>query len=398
MTTPPSTPSPGSTDTGANGTEPGGARPHDRATWAELFYDLVLVFALTQTAHILAHQPSIAGLGKTLLILGTLWWAWVGVTLLVNAVEETHAQRLLLFTCGALTLAMAVVAPHALDAARGGAAVFAGAYLALRLLLGAAMRRKGAFDQPVNPYTVGIATATLLLIGAALPPGPRELLWSVAVAVEVATPALLGRRLYRMSFGLSHLPERFGLFIIIALGETVVDAGARAADQPLTPLVLATLALAFALCAALWWLYFNFAASAIEHALHTHRTPALVVRDVLSYGHLALVVGLITTAVGLADTLAEPTVTAHGTSAVLLPAGAALFTLVFCYTRWRMFGAISATRLTGGLFQVALAASAHLLPQFAVLAAVTAILILLNLWEHWIIATGRPIPLIPRTR
>jgi low temperature requirement protein LtrA len=371
--------------------------PHARSTWAELFFDLVLVFAVTQTAHLLAHHPSWVSLGQTLLVLGPLWWAWVGVTLLVNAVEETHAQRLLLFTCGAFTLAMAVAAPHALDTSRGAAAVFAGAYLILRLVLGKAMHRKHAFDQLLNPYTVSIATAALMMVGAALPPGPRQALWALAVVSELATPALLGRRLHGMAFGVLHLPERFGLFIIIALGETVVDAGARTAQAPLTPVVLVALTLAFAIGAALWWMYFNFAASAVEHSLRTHHIPALVVRDVLSYGHLALVLGLIMTAVGLGEALADPTATVHGMAAVLLPAGTALFTFTFGYTRWRMFGAPSVTRVTAGLLLSTLAALAPLLPGLALLTASVGILITVNIWEHWIISTGRSVPLLSRT-
>lgn len=178
---------------------------HARSTWAELFFDLVLVFAVTQTAHLLAQHPSLAALGQTLLVLGPLWWVWVAVTLLVNAVEETHAQRLLLFTCGAFTLVMAVAAPHALGTPRGAPVVFAGAYLAVRLVLGEAMRRKHAFDQLLNPYTASIATAAVMLLGATLPPGPRQGLWAVAVVLELATPALLGRRLHGMAFSISHL-------------------------------------------------------------------------------------------------------------------------------------------------------------------------------------------------
>jgi low temperature requirement protein LtrA len=371
--------------------------PHARSTWAELFFDLVLVFAVTQTAHLLAHHPSGVSLAQTLLVLGPLWWAWVGVTLLVNAVEETHAQRLLLFTCGAFTLAMAVAAPHALDTSRGAAIVFAGAYLALRLVLGRAMHSKHAFDQLLNPYTVSIATAAVMIVGADLPSQPRQVLWALAVVLELATPALLGRRLHGMAFGVLHLPERFGLFIIIALGETVVNAGARAAQAPLTPVVLFALTLAFAIGAALWWMYFNFAASAVEHALCTHRVPALVVRDVLSYGHLALVLGLIMTAVGLGEALADPIATADGMAAVLLPAGTALFTFTFSYTRWRMFGAPSVTRVTAGLLLSTLAALAHFLPGLALLTATVGILIIVNMWEHWIISTGRSVPLLSRT-
>ncbi|MEV1008687.1 low temperature requirement protein A [Streptomyces sp. NPDC049881] len=387
------------TSTAIPATAPGnGTEARERATWAELFYDLMLVFALTQIAHLVAGHPSWSALGKMLLLLAPLWWGWVGNTLLANTTRETNAHRMLLFGGGLLTFVMAVAAPHALYDARGEAVAYAGAYLALRLLLAVAVHRQGAFPA-VNPYSVAVVTAAAMLGAAALPTGPRAAVWAVAVLVELATPVLLGRRLHGLAFGPSHLPERFGLCVIIALGESVLSVGARATEQHLTATLVAVLGLTFAVGASLWWLYFTFAASAVEHALRTHPVPALVVRDVLGYGHFALVTGAAVTAAGLSSTVADPTHVPHSAlAASLLPGGAALFTLTFCYTRWRMYGAASVQRLTGGALLVLLAVLAPHLTVLATLAVTAVLLVALNLFENRWIASGRPLLLVPRPR
>lgn len=84
----------------------------DRLTWSELFYDLVLVFAVTQAATVLAQHPGWTSLGRSLLILAPLWWAWVGLALLVNAAAESGGQRLLILATAAVTFIAAVAAPR----------------------------------------------------------------------------------------------------------------------------------------------------------------------------------------------------------------------------------------------------------------------------------------------
>ena len=227
-----------------------------------------------------------------------------------------------------------------------------------------------------------------------MPTGPREVVWAVAVAVEMVSPAALGRRLHGMRFEPAHLAERFGILVIIALGEAVISVGATADHEGLTAPVLLTLVLTFVLGAGLWWMYFNFGASAIEHALRTHRTQALVVRDVLSYGHFTLLLGLLLAAVGARYTVGHPGVVAPAFTACLLPAGAAVFTLTFGYTRWRMFGAPTWTRVGPGLFLLACCALAPWLASAANLGVVVAVVIGTNALEYWIVSSGRPLPLV----
>ncbi|MEW1828803.1 low temperature requirement protein A [Streptomyces sp. NPDC088196] len=383
------------TDATATTTVPA-VQVRDRATWAELFFDLVLAFGVGQVAHLLAGHATWPVLGQCLLVLVPLWWAWVDVVMAMNAVHETSLQRVFLMLTALAVYGMAVAAPQALND-REQALLYAGSYLALRLLIGEAIRRECAL-YTIHPYRAGLAFA-LVLFGAATLPAPwREMCWGFAVVAELAAPVLLSGHLRRLAFGVNHLPERFGLFIIIALGENIFSVGAGVAKGPLDPVSLTALTLAFLIGCALWWLYFHLVASAVAHALRTHPTPAIVVRDVLSYGHLVLVAGLLLVSVGAARTVHAPLRTPHSGAAGLLPVGAALILLTFCYTRRRMFGAASATRFYCGLVLLAAAAVAPLVPALAVLAFTAVLLLLVNAVEHWLISSGRSVPLVLRAR
>ena len=371
------------------------ATPHARATWAELFFDLVLVFAVTQTAHVLGHHTSIGTLGHALVLLAPLWWGWVGVTILVNTVEENNAQRLVLFGSGLCIFLMAVAAPAALDQPRGAAMVFAGAHLLLRIVLLVAVTRTNGFATTINPFSIGLVTGIAIFASAPLPEHSRIWVWTGALVVQLGAPLLYSRGVRNRTIGVSHLAERFGLFIIIALGESVVDAGAQASATGLDPAVVTTLVLAFMVGLGLWWIYFHRSARLIEYALSTMPSPGLIVRDVLSYGHFALVTGLVAVAVGLGHSVADPGHTAHGVAAALAPGGAALFMVALVVNRWRMLGNVATTRVVPAIALIAIALTSSLLPAIVVVALTAAVLVTANIVEQLVAAPGRPLPAVP---
>ncbi|UGT42166.1 low temperature requirement protein A [Nocardia yamanashiensis] len=373
---------------------------HERASWAELFFDLVLVFAVTQAAHLPISHEGWGAVGQTVLLLAVMWWSWVGTTLAVHGVEDSNKQRIFLFACGLCMFAMAITAAHAFSG-HGQPLIFAVAHLVLRVLLWEEMRRKRAFSEAgtfanwVNPFTVTLVAAVLLVVAAVAPEGAvRNWLWIVAVLLAFGGPAVLAPRMRSVQFGASHLPERFATFIIIALGETVASVGSEAAAAHLGVLSWIAIGLIFVLGCGLWWLYFAFGFSAIEHSLRTNQVRGAVVRDVLSYGHILLVVGLVLVAVGARSLVEHPAEVPHGVNGYLLPMGAALFVSAFCYTRWRMFGAPTVGRFTVAVTLAALTLIALHLPGIATLAIVTALLIALNGYEHWSVSTGRPLLLV----
>lgn len=368
-----------------------------RVTWAELFLDLTWVFAVTQIAGTLAGAHGMSALARTLLLLIPLWWGWVGATLLGNAAGaaiDGARGRLILFVIAGCGLGMTVAVPGAY-AGRG--LLFAGCYFALRLLLWAEMRRQPFFGGlRVEPFAVSLLVSGPLFLVGGVATGPwRVGAWAAAALIEVLSPTLLGHRLDHVRFETEHLPERFGLFIIIALGETVVAVGSQAASVSLDALTMTTLVLSFGLIAALWWTYFHFGAPAVQHSLATDPVQARIVRDVFSYGHFVYVVAIICLAVGLKKLLAHPLAAPHGVPELLLAPGAGLYLLGFCYARLRMFGAVGLPRFLSSLACFGLAFAAPLLPAIAVAALVTAVLVVLNAVEAWRVATGRPLPLVP---
>jgi low temperature requirement protein LtrA len=370
------------------------ANPHgQRVSWAELFFDLVFVFAVTQVASAAQNAESAVAVGRALVLFIPFWWAWVGVSILYNGVELTSTKRhLKVFVLGLGAFVMSISVP---DAYGKRGVVFAVAYLGIRALLAWAILRRGFFHDRVNPYLISATvSAPLILVGAFTQLPARGWIWLAAALIELATPTLLHRRLDDLHFDASHLPERFGLFVIIALGEVLVGVGVQESRQGLGWTSLTALVLAFMMCCGLWWTYFRFAAPALEHALREARVQSVLVRAVFSHGHLLMVTGLILIAAGLAQAVRSPLHHPDGVHAYFLATGTAFYLLAFCYTRARMFGGVGVARLVGGVLAAALASLGPFAPAVVTLAALVALLIALNAFEGWWVASNRSVLII----
>jgi low temperature requirement protein LtrA len=371
-----------------------GQSPHSvqRVTWAELFFDLVFVFAVTQVAHAVAVGAGWGDVSRALLLFAPFWWCWVGTTILFNGLVVSATKRhLMLFAIGGAAFVMCIAVP----AAYGNRGVLFGcAYLATRIMLGVAMRARGVFRVRIDPYSVGFLVGPVWIFGALTPEPTRQWIWLAAVVVELSVPIVLGHRLDYMQFDAAHLPERFGLFLIIALGETLVGIGQGGTRNTLQGLEAVTLCVAFLFSCGLWWTYFQYGASATEHALRTARVPAVLVRSIFSYGHLVFVTGIILVAAGMTQAVAAPGAHLHGVHALLLGCGASLYIGTFCYTRIVMFGGASVTRLVTTGLAVVITAGSPGLPAIAPLAMLTALVIAMNAFElHWV-TSERPLMLV----
>ncbi|MCF2530379.1 low temperature requirement protein A [Yinghuangia soli] len=375
-----------------------------KVTWGELFFDVVWVFAVTQLATSLAYSHGPGGAAKTLLLIVPLWWCWVGATVLGNTAGEavdTPKVRFTLFALAGCGLVMAVGIPRAFQSGgHGGALLFALAYVVLRSLLWASLRSRPAFrGNGWNPFTCALAVAgPLFLLGAVLEGPGRVAAWSAAAAVEIGGWVLLSGKLDKVRFETSHLPERFGLFLIIALGETVMAVGTQASDHPITASRLVVLGIGFVMIVALWWTYFHYGAPAARHSLETDPKQSRIVREIFTYCHASYVTAIICIAVGLKKAMAHPMDAPSGTPALLLAPGVALFLLTFCYSRWQMFGAAGALRFWFAVAAIVLACCAPLLPAVVVAGLVVVLLGVLNAVEAWNVETGRPIPLMRMPR
>lgn len=351
-----------------------------RVTWAELFFDLVFVFAITQVSGLLHNDHSWGGVGQALVVFIPLYWAWVGTSVHANTHDvDNPLDRLGIFGIGLCALFMAMATPLAFDE-RG--ALFGAGYYGARIILALLISRGRVVG--LSPFTVAVYfTGPLLLIGGLLDGPARVVLWTAAAVIDLATPRLLRSRLIGLRFEPSHMPERFGLFLLIALGESIVATGLPAAAAPdLTAAKVGAVTAAFVLACALWWVYFHFGASAMQHALKTAEVQTDVVRQVLSYGHLAFIAAVIALAGGLTEVVAHPGAHLHVDTAALLFGGCALYLAAFGYTRWMMFRLWSKTRLAAGAAALALLPLATQLPALAALSLLAAVVVVLNIVEY----------------
>jgi low temperature requirement protein LtrA len=351
-----------------------------RVSWAELFFDLVFVFAITQLAALLHGDHGWRGVGATVVLFLPIYWVWVGTTMQANRRDlERPGERIAIFFVALCGLVMAFAVPHAYDN-RG--LLFAVAYWAARVGYGVFVFRGQL--RYVQPFSVSIAfTGPLLVVGALLDGPAREILWLAGALVDLAMPSLLRRRLAGMHFDAGHLTERFGLFVLIALGESVVAVGAPVANSgtPVDAATLSAVIAAFLLCCGLWWVYFHFANDAMRHALNTAPVQLTITRHVLSYGHVAFIASIVAIAVGMAETVAHPTHHLAWPYLGLLHGGAALFLATFGYTRWMMFHLLSTTRLVAAAAVLALLSVAWALPALGAILLLAAAVVTLNVVE-----------------
>jgi low temperature requirement protein LtrA len=274
-----------------------------RTSPVELFWDLVFVFAITQVTTLLRQHLTWGGFGKSMLALALVWWAWSAFVWAANAQTETDRSVTvtLLLASGFIFIA-GLALPHAFDAR---AVLFAVTYMVVRFLhlaLYADASRKGnASWAAIAGFAVTVVVGMMLLLLGALIGGAAQVaLWAVAVAIDYAGPAWLTRERLRglQRVAVAHFAERYSLFVIICLGESIVAIGAGATTDPITTPRVAAVALCLLITVALWWAYFDELAEAAEQALREHKDPVLAAADGYSYIHLILVAGIVIFAVG----------------------------------------------------------------------------------------------------
>lgn len=241
------------------------AHQERRVTWLELFYDLVFVVVIAELSHSLAEHVSVAGVAAFALLFIPVWWVWIGGTFYNDRFEaDDLSHRLFTFLQMLPVGAMAVFAHDGLGETSVG---FALSYAAARAIITCLWLRGGLHNPDARPltnrYGIGFGVSVLLFVISVFVPAPaRFILWGVGLLFDLVTPlTTLGvqRQLPRLSA--SHLPERFGLFVIIVLGESVVGVVQGVAERErLTWLSTLPAGLGMALSFGMWWLYFDFIA------------------------------------------------------------------------------------------------------------------------------------------
>ena len=353
----------------------------------ELFYDLVFVFAITQVSHLLLNDLSWAGGGRALLALLVVWWAWDYTTWATSEVDpDPTPVRLLLLAMMLASLVMAVAVPEAFG--RRGL-LFAGSYVAIKVGRLLFLR----FDTSAH-VTVRSGRASRLVIWAAVSAvlwiaggfahgSARSGLWIAALALDLTGPMVLywlpGRG--RSQFGAwtpktSHFVERFGLFILIALGETIVLTGATTSQLDLNVARISAFTLAFLGTAALWWLYFDDFTPIARWRLELAPNPTQLARDAYMYLHFVLVAGVLLAAVGDKLVIAHPTRVLTDAEVAVVAAGPALYLLGQVLFRFRMTGWVSWERVGGAVACVLVGLIGTAVPGLALAALLVAVLVI----------------------
>ena len=353
-------------------------RETERVTPLELFFDLVFVLAITQCTALMADDPTWAGLVRGLLVLGVLWWSWVGYAWLTSVLDpEEGGVRLVMFVAMAALLVVALCVPGAFG---DDALLFACAYGVVRFsqigLFMIASRDNPALRQSVLGLAGGTAVGVgLLLAASSLDGWAQGLVWALALALDMAEPFFFGSGGWSLEHP-GHFAERHGLIIIIALGESIVAIGIGA-GVAVDVGVVAAATLGIAGAAALWWLYFDVVALVAERSLAelpAGRERNERGRDSYSYLHFPMVAGIVLLALGLKKTVADVEHELGTVVAVAMFGGAASYLLGHVAFRLRNIGTLNRQRLVCAVALLAFIPLAARVPALGALAILTAAL------------------------
>lgn len=363
-----------------------------KVSYAELFFDLVYVFAVTQVSHYLLGHLTPEGAAQSLLLWFAVWLGWQYTCWITNWFDpERLPVRGLLFALMGAALVFAAAMPEAFGE-RG--LIFGCAYAAMQLgrSLFARLALRGGHALAPN-YTRILAwscvCAALWVAGGLAGGNMRMGLWALAVVLEYIAPMVgfafpgLGRSHSGADWTVEggHMVERCALFVIIALGESILVSGATLAHEHAweTP-VLVAFAVAFLASLAMWWVYFNTAVADATEVIVGAADPGRYAAW-FNYVHVGIVAGVIVGAVGNDLVIAHPDGHMDWPGWLVLIGGPALFLLgnglykLAVYRRWPLSHAIGLALLA------VLAPLAWLTDLLMVNGLATLALIVVALWE-----------------
>jgi low temperature requirement protein LtrA len=309
---------------------------HAAVSFLELFFDLVFVFAITQLSHFLKDSLTAVGFAQALVMFLAVWWAWMYTTWATNWADPQRFEvRVMLILVMLFSLVMAVALPRAFE---DYALVFALAYVAIQLgrtLFMTAIMWKPNHRNGRNMLRISIwfAVSAIAWIAGALADAEARLAWwALAIGIEYAGPLAMFRvpgygRSSPSDWDISgsHMAERCGLFIIIALGEGIIITGASFASGSMEQGRVLAFLITFLSSVLMWWLYFDMGAERGSSHISEHEQAGLVARNAYTYLHMPIVLGIVIFAVADAKLLADWASPAGGKLLAVLSGGALLF-------------------------------------------------------------------------
>jgi low temperature requirement protein LtrA len=360
-------------------------REEERVTPLELFFDLVFVLAITQCTALMAADPSWHGLARGLLVLGVLWWCWVGYAWLTSVVDpEEGLVRIAIFAAMAALLVAALAVPHVFNET---GLLFAVSYGFARYAQVALLYIAGRDDPSLRHSVItGIAFSTaiavaLLAVASQVNGALQGAVWALALLLDMAGPFFFGVEGWKLVPG--HFAERHGLILLIAIGESIVAVGAGARAHVDAGVVTAAV-LGVVVAAALWWLYFDVVIIVATRKLArapVGRVQNSMARDSYSFLHLPMVAGIVLVALGMKKTLAHVDHHLEIVPATAMFGGMALYLLAHVAFRYRNLRTINRQRLLTAALLVALLPIVVAVDALVALAILASMLVVLIAYE-----------------
>jgi low temperature requirement protein LtrA len=363
-----------------------------RVTFVELFFDLVFVFAVTQLSHNLLDHLTVLGFVQTMLLFMGVWWVWIDTSWATNWVDpQTTPARLMLFVLMLAGLVLSISIPQAFS---DRALMFAIAYAAVQIIRNIFMLWALRGHSPRNyrnfqRITSWQALAAAVWVGGAFAEGDARLaVWTFALAIEFLAPAMgyfvprLGRSTVEdWDIAGDHMAERCGLFIIIALGESILVMGSTFGKMAITPATIAAFVVAFVGSVAMWWIYFNIGAEKARQAIAGASDPGRLGRLAYTYFHVPIVAGIIVSAVADEAVLAHPGGTTAASIACVVLGGPALYLFGNILFKRAIWGRMPLSHLGGLALLAALIPVAFLTSPLVLATATTLVLVIVAIWE-----------------
>ena len=359
----------------------------------ELFFDLVYVLAVTQLSHLLAGHLTVHGAAQMALLLVAVWSAWVYNAWFTNWFDpDRRLVRLVLLAVMLASLLMSATLPEAFGE-RG--LVFAGAYVAMQIgrtsFVVAAFRDEPGLRRNFQRVLAWLVVSGVVWLAGGLAHGTaREGLWLAAVVVDFAapmwgffTPGLGRSRTTDWTIAGGHFGERFPLFVMLALGESLLVTGTVFGELPLSALTVTAFVVAFLGSVALWWVYFDRSAEDAGEVIAGSADPGRLGRSAYTYCHLPMVAGIIVTAVGDELTIAHPGGHASVATAATVLGGPALFLTGHALFKWTVFGRLSVPRLLAIVALAALWPLRSALSSLLLAAAATLVVAAVAVSDTW---------------
>ncbi|MDL2405622.1 low temperature requirement protein A [Rhizobium calliandrae] len=369
-----------------------GSKSQSRVSFVELFLDLVFVFSISQLSHALGDHFTPLGALEAGMLIFAVWWVWIFTAWVTSWLDPDRMPvRIMLFV---LMFAGLVVSASIPDAFAEKAIFFAGAYVFMQV--GRSLFTIYALKDvsPANyrnfiRITCWLILSGLFWIGGAVMEGEtRVVLWLAALSIDYVAPAFgfpvpgLGKSTAaNLDVSGAHLAERCALFIIICLGEAILQAGKIFAEQPLSPLIVTVFITVFVGTVAMWWIYFQFGHERTAHRIEQDETPGSLARQAFTYAHIPILAGIILSVVGNGFLFSHPHDQADMHAGAAILGGPAMFVVGNLWFKGATRGRPPLSHLVGlaGLGLLLLALSQIDVYQLGILS--TAVLVVVAIWE-----------------